>query len=448
MDLSFSNIFTLFAAVVSVTMWIDYFRRIDVFEKEKTGPLLIALLVGCVTPYISLFNYDLLSRAGFDENGRFMNDLLYAVFGIGLNEELSKLIGVFAVFALLRKRINDPIDYLIYAGVTALGFSLVENYYYFSRHGVRIITSRTFYSALEHIINTSIIIYGIYRHRIFGKGNKYVNAIVACTIAIASHGLFDFFLNEGLIGYFTSFLSIIIYLVGINFWIQMLNNANNYSTFFDYDKVHFPTKIVYRLMYWYGLTMALAFVNNFVVADLRFAVITFFYSIFSDGFLFLVVILRVSRFGILRQNYLKVRIGLPFYITRNQDEDFRIFGIPIKIRGENHYEHFLTKYLHRVVEIRPVNPASSIIVKPAMAKIERKIMLEGEVTVYEISLESVKNQSDIVYILKAKTKGLREVSGQYPIHGLYSARRSISVGPDVRSTFSQLNFMEWVYLKV
>src|ERR1700761_5246158 len=131
-------VFLAFAALISVAMWLDYFRQIDVFEKEKTWFLLVALIIGGCTPYLSLSVYRLLDVCGFTENGTFLNEALYSIFGIGLNEELSKLTGVFLVFALLKKQVNEPIDYLIYAGVTALGFSLVENYNYFYNHGITI----------------------------------------------------------------------------------------------------------------------------------------------------------------------------------------------------------------------------------------------------------------------------------------------------------------------
>lgn len=225
-------------------MWLDYFRQIDVFEKENILPLLVALIIGGCTPYLSLYLYELMGRYGFVENEEFVNDALFSILGIGLNEELCKLSGILIVFALLRKQINEPIDYLIYAGITALGFSMVENYNYFYNHGIKIITSRTFYSALEHIINSTIIVYGLYRTRLFHRGRFILNALTGLTLAVLSHGLFDFFLTKSFLGVFTSFLSLLIYLVGINFWIQMLNNANNYSTFFDYGKINFTPRLV------------------------------------------------------------------------------------------------------------------------------------------------------------------------------------------------------------
>jgi RsiW-degrading membrane proteinase PrsW (M82 family) len=239
-------IFTAIAAIVSATMWIDYFRRIDVFEREKISHLIITLLIGCFTPFICLYFYSLLHNMGFHENGRFIHDLIYSIVAVGLNEEFSKIIGVIVVFTIFKRQINEPIDVLIYAGVVAIGFAMIENFKYFSLYGIKVITPRTFYSSLVHIINTTLIVYGFYRAKVFNKGYRLLNTFVFSLIAVVSHGVFDYFLIESFLGYFTVFISIVVYLIGINFWIQMLNNANNYSDFFDYSKIHYTDNIFYQ----------------------------------------------------------------------------------------------------------------------------------------------------------------------------------------------------------
>lgn len=439
--------FSGFAAAVSVAMWLDYFRRIDVFEKEKIHHLLIPLVIGGCSPYLSLFIYDLFDKIGFSEDGTFFNDLLYSIFGIGLNEELSKLIAVLLVLRIFKKQINEPIDVLIYAGVTALGFSMIENYYYFNNHGIKIITSRTFYSALEHIINTSIVVYGIYRFKLFKKGWPVINSMVGFSVAIASHGLFDFFLLDSFMGYFTAFLSIIIYLIGINFWIQMLNNANNYSSFFEYDKIHYSYSIVSRLFLWYAITIVIAFINNVIVSDLKFSVITFFYSIISDGFLFFIVILRVSRFKIFKLKYFTVKPQLPFYITRNDDEDFifPFLNLPIKIRGENFHEYLLTKYLNRPIKIFPVNVKKTFIGQPLDAVITEKYLLFDDVIVYVISIPAIEMKENTAFLLKPKTTGALLMDDEYPIEGLFLVDRHLNGLRTIN--FKKLKFLEWIYLK-
>ena len=72
----------ILSALVSVIVWIDYFRHIDVFEPEKIRYLLIALLVGCGTPFLSILVYDLHDKIGFASNGEPLNDLIYSILSI------------------------------------------------------------------------------------------------------------------------------------------------------------------------------------------------------------------------------------------------------------------------------------------------------------------------------------------------------------------------------
>ena len=441
--------FAAFAAVVSAAMWLDYFRGIDVFEKEKIGPLMLALFVGGCTPYISLGIYHLLGTIGFHENGHFWNDLLYSVFGIGLNEEISKMIGVVIVLFFLKKEVTEPIDVLIFAGVTALGFSMIENYRYFNNHGIKIITPRTFYSALEHIINTSIIVYGFYRQKLFKKGSFFLNAFVGLTVAVASHGLFDFFLDDRFTGYFTTVLSVIIYLVGINFWTQMLNNANNYSSFFDYNKIHYSGNLVYRLFIWYGLTLLIAFINNALIVDLRFSVITLIYSVISDGFLFFVVILRVSRFKMFKLQYFKVKPELPFYITKNHDEDFvfPFLKIPIKVRGESYPQYLLTHYMDQPVELNPIDHAASYLGKSRQATITHKYLLFDDVIIYMLSIPDLPKKENSLLVLKPQTSLIKEVGKRYPLEGLYELELNPGFTELTKQDYDKMKFLEWVYVK-
>ena len=438
---------TAFAAIISATMWIDYFRRIDVFQREKVGPLVIALIVGCFTPAICLYFYGLFHSIGFQENGDFFNDLIYSIIGVGLNEELSKIIGVIFLLTIFKNKINEPIDILIYAGVVAIGFSMIENFKYFSLYGIRIITPRTFYSSLEHIINTTLIVYGFYRSKVFNKGYQFLNIIVFTSLAVASHGLFDFFLMDNFLGHFTAFISIVIFLVGINFWIQMLNNANNFSKFFDYSKINYTDNIFYRLFIWYAITIIITFINNFIVSDFRSSISNFLVALLSDGFLFWVVMLRVSRFKIYKLKYFEIKIQLPFYITKNNDEDLKIpfLNWPLKIRGENKLEHIPTKYIDKSILICPVHKINSYLNQPVNATITNKYLLFDDVVVYSVIINDELIDKTGQFLLKPKTWGLTKVEGGFPIEALYQLNIPVSDLSNV--DLKSLKFLELVSLK-
>lgn len=432
----------ILSALVSVIVWIDYFRHIDVFEPEKIRHLVIALLVGCGTPYLSVLIYDLHDHIEFALNGEPVNDLVYSVMGIGLTEELSKVVGVIIAFQLIKKQVNESVDYLIYAGMVALGFALVENTLYIGRYGIDIITDRSFYSVLEHIINTSIITYGYCRFKIFKRGNHFTNTVVAFMTAICSHGLFDYFIMNPTFKMFAPVLVIVVYLVGINFWITMLNNAINFSPYFNYSKIHYSSSIFYRLLIWYFFTMLIGIAYKTYTKDFIFAIKDSFTAVFSNGFLFVLVILRVSRFKIYKNFYQKISIKLPFYLTKNNDEDLALsdkWGI--KIRGENSHEYFLTAKLGAMIDINPLDMKKSFLQRTITVKVSDKLFFEGDTTVYlvEFSDEKLNNR----FYLKPKTWGKTKIDENYPINELLHDETPESFP----TSLSELKFLEWVYVK-
>jgi RsiW-degrading membrane proteinase PrsW (M82 family) len=49
---------------------------------------------------------------------------------VGLFEETAKVLGLFAVYPFIKKRLTGPAAAIIYMSCVALGFSLIENYSY------------------------------------------------------------------------------------------------------------------------------------------------------------------------------------------------------------------------------------------------------------------------------------------------------------------------------
>lgn len=430
------------AALISVVVWLDYFRKIDVFKPEKMVHLLAALSVGCATPFLSLYIYDIFHIIGFKENGELVNDFIYAIFGIGFNEELCKIAGAIVAFQLLKPHIKESVDYLIYAGMIALGFALVENFFYIRRYGIDIVTTRSFYSVLEHIINTSIITYGYFRYRIFKKGNVWTNTITGVLVAISSHGLFDYFILNPHFSHLSQFIVIAVYLVGINFWITMLNNTINFSHKFNYNAIQYSSKLFWRLSIWYFFTMLIGIIYKTYESDIYNAMSSSLFHIFSDGFLFMIVILRASRFKLYKNYYQPVTLQLPFYITRQENEDFNLLGLlPLKIRGENSFEYYLTQKIGKHIEIVPMNKKNSYLKKTISGIVNDKRYLNDGVTVYELLLPPGEIISKIY--LKPKTWGKTKVDGAYPINDLLIPKENVIGITDLKNFY----FQEWVYVK-
>ena len=405
-------------AICGALLWLSYFKRIDVLESELDTDIIIAFCIGFLTPTLALWIYYGLEISGFNFNGQYINDFIYSIFGVGVTEEISKLIGVLIVFKIIKKRINEPIDYLVFAGIVALGFSVRENFIYYNNYGSQIATGRTLISCLIHIINTSICVYGIYRFRLFNKGNKIINAVIGISIAVLSHGLFDFFLVQPFLGDLTSILATIVYLVGINFWLQMINNCVNFSPFFNYQKLASTTKLYTTIFTWYTIVLLLEFAYGYIYFNVHYALTQIYTSIIREGFLLVIVSIRASRLKINKRKYLAIKLQLPFYFTKNEDEDFKLLWVPIKIRGENEKEFQFIKYMGKDILIYDVTQSNPISNEGKKGRLLKKYFLKNDTVTYLIEIDN-NDQTSNIYLLKPKTSGITFINGIYPIGNLY-----------------------------
>lgn len=418
------NVYTLFpilGAIFGAMLWLGYFKKIDLFEKEKPKNLAIAFTLGYLTPTLTLWVYLVGEILGFNFNGNFYNDLIYSIFGVGLIEELTKLLAILIVLRLVKHSINEPLDYLIYAGIVALGFSIRENYIHFNNYGSQIITGRTFISCLVHIINSSICVYGIYRFKLFNKGNNTINAVVGVSLAIVSHGLFDFFLTLKIADLYTPIFSTIIYLIGINFWIQMLNNAINFSPFFNYQKTLITTTLYKTIIGWYTAIGFLEFFYLWYFRDIEFAFNATLKNFLQEGVLLLIVALRASKLQLNKRKYFPVKIQLPIQLTKYKDENINFLGIlPLKVRGESKHEFRFFNLMEKQLYINAINDSSELIPSKLACRIIKKHYLKDDVVIFSIDIWFSDKATPQHYYIKPKTHSVTLVNKLHPIGKLLS----------------------------
>ena len=168
-----------------------FLRRIDVFETETWKDLLIIFMISCIITL--LFGFILPFRDSIftslqTDSPSFVDMLL----GVALLEEFVKIIPVLIILKAM-KSINEPIDYLIYASVSALGFAFLENIDYIYNYKdaqLNIVGIRSFMPTVMHICTTSIIGHSIYK---FQKENKYKFLIIGFGSAILAHTIYNLY---------------------------------------------------------------------------------------------------------------------------------------------------------------------------------------------------------------------------------------------------------------
>ena len=102
-------------------------RGYDVHEQEPFSKMLaVTLWGGFVSIASSLFLYALIRNSGFSIEGGFPASYLF----VGFIEELAKLLALACCWPIIRNEMDEPTDGPIYIACVALGFSLIENYFY------------------------------------------------------------------------------------------------------------------------------------------------------------------------------------------------------------------------------------------------------------------------------------------------------------------------------
>lgn len=216
------------AAFLIMLVWLFYLRKIDLFKPEKWIYLIITFIMGILFSYGTFIFSDINNYLlEFKLTGDLGNDLLYCFLGIGLIEETMKLIP-FLIMLKFSKQVNEPIDYIIYISVSALGFAFAENILYFHGMGLDIIQGRALIAVVVHMICSSIVAYGLY----FGfnkiRINKYLRLVTFLLIASFLHGFYDFWLINETVNAF-SIVSFFLVIIGLSVWNSMINNCLNFS---------------------------------------------------------------------------------------------------------------------------------------------------------------------------------------------------------------------------
>jgi RsiW-degrading membrane proteinase PrsW (M82 family) len=253
------NYFGFFGAILICWVWLEYLRRLDIFEPEKWKFTLLATALGAIFTIVLLVVISLPGISDLDTNGTVFHDFLFYVFRVGMLEEFAKIIPLF-IMLRLTKEVDEPYDFLKYAMCSALGFATLENVMYFNEHGSQIIDKRAYISVVGHLSFTCCFAYGIVRKQMFGRGVQFLNVVFFGFLAMLLHGLFDLFLSYS---FFWLFFVVLAYFLVIMLR-NMINTALNFSPYFD--RVHFR-KIEQSFLWLFG---GLIFVFGFACTAIFF----------------------------------------------------------------------------------------------------------------------------------------------------------------------------------
>lgn len=427
-------------------IWVDYFRLIDVFDKSSLFRVLVVFFLGAATVIPVVFTGEyMITPLGLGLNGDFVNDLFYCFAGIGLPEEIMKIVPLGIAFLLFRNHVREPLDVISVAVVGALGFSAAENFRYFTVYGAEIISARAILSTVGHAIFTAVFAYGfvqaIYRNRKYPLwsvlGFLFLSALI--------HGLFDFFLmHEGFAGY-GWILMIVLFMIGISLFATILNNTLNISPYFNYKKSVNSSLVTQRMFLYYFLL----FVTQCGIVtwqkDLKSTVQMVINNSYTITPIIAVTALRLSRFKLIAGKWQPLKAELPFKIVFGEyNGSTTMVGFHIIIKGEPFNDYQLNRHIGEYVLICPATRESQYLKKCRQALIRDKIFLNGEQAYFvtDIFIEGKSGEHETV-LLQAKTIG-RTTFGDFPVVAVRDANlNDLSPGNDQLKT----SFLEWAAIR-
>ncbi len=380
-------------------------------------------------------------------SGEFFNDFLYCTFKIGLPEESAKIFAFLIFTKVVKKQINEPIDYLAYICTTALGFSAIENVMYFYKHGPGIITGRAILSTVGHMFDTSLIAYGIIRHKYYYKGKGTPIIILFFFLAALSHGFYDFWiLYEGTKAW-GGLITILYFLVTISIFAVILNNALNHSSFFSYKRVIDSYKVANRLLTYYGVVFFIQFIFLAYSISIPHAIGHFISSLYVTGFIVLVSCIRLSRFKLIKDRWHKIKIELPFGYTVGDPYGMNKSQRSFRIKGDSYNESFINTYYEEYFALHPLTNKTTYLQKMRLGFIEKKVFLKNDDTYYVTKIFITdENGTHKKILLKPKTSDVTMVNQKHPIVAVLEVNAEVDI-ENINADTAKFRFREWAVAK-
>jgi protease PrsW len=171
-----------------------YIYRMDKYEKESRWALIVCFILGMLAalPLRSLHQWS--AFLGWDAPSSLPLTLFSSFILVALSEELLKFF-VLIAFPYQRTFFNEPFDGIVYAVMISMGFATLENILYAERHELTTIILRAFTAVPAHGVFG--VIMGYYAGRAkFSPGNSLRLLLTGLGLAIALHGLYDFFILQ------------------------------------------------------------------------------------------------------------------------------------------------------------------------------------------------------------------------------------------------------------
>lgn len=249
------------------------FKELDFHQKHSLKNLLQVFVAGMAMALFYMTVADgFLDLVGYVKSGSFLSNLLFHNwFLTALPELVLILLPVFFLY-YFTKRVTEPLDWVIYTGLSATGFSFLFIWFQLRYPGEVIDLADILLYAAGLIIYTQISIYGYLLYRYRKDDDNWA------TLLFLGYGSFaySFHLSMEEEGYsFIVFFLFVFYLMVFGVFI---NNAVNQMKFFRYQTFRSYTYARYQIVIGLSGLILLNFIMNGLYSGKELATEHFMYS--------------------------------------------------------------------------------------------------------------------------------------------------------------------------
>jgi RsiW-degrading membrane proteinase PrsW (M82 family) len=184
----------LVLAAISALMWLIFSLTLGKAKEEKRWALyLAAFVLGVVSIVPTDMVIAIETQLGFTQKADAAADLVYYVAGVGVREELCKLLLFLPLIPWLKRRGSRPLEVLVSGAIVGLGFAAVENINYYLGLGRGVALTRFVTANFFHMALTAVCAKALYD--LIALRKEAVAALNPIGVMIMVHGLYDFFLG-------------------------------------------------------------------------------------------------------------------------------------------------------------------------------------------------------------------------------------------------------------
>jgi RsiW-degrading membrane proteinase PrsW (M82 family) len=191
----------LVLAIVSAAAWIAFCLRLGrVFDRPafRFPIYLAAFVLGIASIFPTTFLITVEEAAlHLVPDGTPGRDLVFYVLGVGLREELSKLL-LFAPLLLVLRCRGTKLEVLVCGALVGLGFAVVENLDYFARGDLSAAMARFLTANFLHMAMTALTANAL-DDLVRAKDDRSFDASRTFLLVAALHGAYDFFLTSHIV---------------------------------------------------------------------------------------------------------------------------------------------------------------------------------------------------------------------------------------------------------